>query len=60
MKESTAWHIYFASCIMAFIFCLYAVITEGFESNKMTILYTILIWGGIGLFWAVYNKLSKR
>lgn len=60
MKDSTVVKMYLGVCLIAGSFLVYGVLHEGLESNLANIYWTVGIFGGVGLFWAVYNKLARK
>lgn len=51
---------FIAVCVIAAIFCMYAVITDGWDDAKSTVFWTIGIFGGVALVWIAGDKISKK
>jgi len=45
--------------LIALLFCVYAVATDGWTSASTTVFYTLGIFGIPSLIWIVYNAITK-
>lgn len=60
MKDSTAVKLYLGVCLIVIGILIYAVATDGWYYSEPTVLWTVIIFGGVGLILAVLNKLTKQ
>lgn len=46
--------------IIAVLFLIYAVVTEGYEENKKTIVLTVIIFGIPSLIWIIGSEIYNK
>lgn len=59
MSKKTVVILYLILCGIVASFCIYGIVTEGWEPLKSTVYIAAAWFGGIGLLWFIIDKIQK-